>query len=77
MKYKVGQYYKCKKDLFFDKSLDFKKNKNYKLIKINEKQDIAVFINEYKCKHEVTKNKWLKYFINNREEKLKRILNEI
>ena len=31
MKYKVGQYYKCKKDLFFDKSLDFKKNKNYKL----------------------------------------------
>jgi len=77
MKFKIGKYYYCDKNLYFsDNSLDFVKGKKYKLVDINS--DGLVFINEGGLIHSTGspehRDGWYHQFSKKRKEKLERIL---
>jgi len=82
MRYKIDQYYYCKKNLYDEyNDLYFKKDQTYKLIEIindDSRGPKYRFIGEKDKKHIVSTYgggiNWLQYFSQNRKEKLKRLL---
>ena len=72
MNYRINEYYLCTENLYMNnKEIAFKKNKLYKLVKINNDNEL-IFESEFSKEHQVLK--WKKYFIYKREFKIKRIL---